>query len=73
MNLFRLHAEKKRGEILRPTTWLVIASNLFEAISSIPEGYFVKAVDVEVGTVAGPGPGPGPGRVVGRIDAPTVH
>ena len=67
MNLFRLHAEKKRGEILHPTTWLVIASTLFEAISAVPEGYFVKAVDVEVGAVAGPG------RVIGWIAAPTLH
>ena len=67
LNLFRLHVEKDQGETFRPTTWLVIVGNLFDAMSSVPEGYSVKAVDVEVGTVAGPG------RVIGRIAAPTVH
>lgn len=67
MNLFHLHAEKEQGETLRPTTWLVIAGSLFEAMSSVPEDYSVKAVDVGVGTVAGPG------RVIGWIAKPTVH
>ena len=67
MNLFHLHIEKDQGEILRPTTWLVIAGNLFDAMSSVPEGYSVKAADVEVGAVADSG------RVIARIAAPTMH
>lgn len=67
MNLFHVHVEKEQGETLRPTMWFVIAGNLFDTMSSVPEGYSVKAVDVEVGTVAGPG------RVIGWIAAPTVH
>ena len=67
MNLFHLHVEKDQGETLRPTTWLVIAGNVFDAMSSVPEGYSVKALDVEVGAVAGPG------RVIARIAAPTMH
>lgn len=67
MNLFHLHVEKDHEEALRPTTWLVIAGNLFDAMSSVPEGYSVKAVDVEVGAVAGPD------RVIGQIIAPTMH
>ena len=67
MNLFHLHVEKDQGQKRRPTTWLVIAGNLFDAMSSVPAGYSVKAVDVEVGTVGGPG------RVIGWIAAPTFH
>lgn len=65
MNLFHLRAEKEREA---PTTWLVIADSLLEAMSLVPEGFSVTAVEVQVSVVAGPG------RVIGWMgDAPTVH
>ena len=67
MNIFHLHAEKEQGHGRDPGTWLVIADSLFEAISLLPEGFLVKTVEVQVAAVAGPG------RVIGCIDAPTVH
>jgi len=67
MNRFHLHAEKEQGETRGPRTWLVVAGSLFEAMSTVPEGYSVKAVEVEVGAVAGPG------QVIGWIGAPTIH
>lgn len=67
MNLFHVHARKEEGATRGPSTWLVIAGSLFEAISSVPEEFSVTAVDVQMGAVAGPG------RVVGWMGAPTIH
>ena len=65
MNVFRLHAEKEQGAMRVAGTWLVVADNLFDAISLVPEGLCVKAVEIEAAPVAGPG------RVIGRL--PTLH
>lgn len=65
MNLFHLHIEKDQGEILRPTTWLVIAGNLFDAMSSVPEGYSVKQSMSRWALSRI--------RVIARIAAPTMH
>ena len=67
MNLFHVHAEKERGETRAPRTWFVIAGSLLEAMSLIPEGFSVKAVEVRLGTVEGPG------RVIGSMGGPTIH
>ena len=67
MNIFHLHAEKAQGGTRDAETWLVIADNLFDAISFVPEGFCVKAVEIQLAVAAGPG------RVVGCFGAPTVH
>ena len=53
MNLFRLRSEKEQGEVCSPRTWLVIAGNLYEAMSLIPEDFAVKAANAGTDTVAG--------------------
>ncbi len=67
MNLFHLHTENEQGVPRAPRKWLVVASCLFEAMSFVPEGSSVKAVEVQVGSV------PGPRRVIRSIDSPSVH
>lgn len=67
MNLFHLHAEKEQGATRRARTWLVIARSLFEAILFVPEGFSVKAVEVQVRTVSGPR------RVIRSIDSLSIH
>ncbi len=54
MNLFHLHVEKEQGATSRSRTWLVVADSLFEAMSVIPEGFSVKAVEVQVGNAVDP-------------------
>ncbi len=67
MNFFHVHAEKEPGEARARRTWFVIAGSLLEAMSLIPEDFSVTAVEVQMGTVAGPG------RVIGSMGAATVH
>lgn len=67
MNLFHLHAEKEQGETRSPRTWFVIAGNLYEAMSLIPEDFAVKAVKVQPRAVVGPG------RVIGSMGASIIH
>lgn len=67
MNIFHLHAEKGQGRTRDAGIWLVVAESLFEAISFVPEGYCVKAIEIQLAVVTGPG------RVVGCFGAPTVH
>jgi hypothetical protein len=67
MNLFHLHVEKEPGATSRTRTWLVIADSLFEAISVVPEGFSVKAVEVQVGTAVDPR------RVIKSTGASIVH
>jgi len=67
MNIFHLHAEEEQGRVRDAGTWLVVADSLLDAISLVPEGFCVKAVEVQLATVAGPG------RVIGCFGAPTVH
>lgn len=50
MNRFRIRAESGR----QGRTWLVVAGNLFEAMSFIPEDFAVRAVEVTVDAIAGP-------------------
>lgn len=66
MNLFRLRSEKEHGEVRSLRTWLVIAANLYEAISLVPENFAVKTAMVEPGAVAGPA------RVIGPMGAPII-
>ena len=67
MNLFHLHVEKKQGARSRSRTWLVVADSLFEAMTVVPEGFSVKAVEVQVGAAVDPP------RVIKSIPAPVVH
>jgi len=63
MNRFRIRAEKER----KGRTWLIVAGNLFEATSLIPEDFAVRAVEVKVDAVAGPR------RMIGWTDDQTIH
>ncbi len=67
MNLFHLDAEIEQGATCGRWTWLVVADSLFEAMSFVPEGFSVKAIEVQVGTARGPL------RVVASSGAPTIH
>ena len=67
MILFHVHAENEQGKTRAPRTWFVIAGSLIDAVSLIPDGLSVKAIEVRVGTVAGPG------RVIGSLAESTVH
>ena len=66
MNLFRLCSEREHGEVRSPRTWFVVAANLYEAMSLIPEDFAVKAVKVEPGAVSGPS------RMIGSMGAPII-
>lgn len=46
MNLFHLHVEKEQGATPHSSTWRVVADSLFEAMSVVPDGFAVKAVEV---------------------------
>lgn len=63
MNLFCIQTEKREPENTERRSWFIIADSLLEAMSSLPEGLSVKAVEVKLATVAGPS------QVVGRTDA----
>jgi hypothetical protein len=67
MNLFHLHVEKEQGARSRSRTWLVVADSLFEAISIVPEGFSVKAVEVQLGAAVDPP------RVIKSTPTPVVH
>ena len=67
MNLFRLHAENEQGETRSLRMWTVIAGNLYEAVSLIPEDFSVNAVTVQSSVLAGPG------RAIGSISESIVH
>lgn len=67
MNLFHLHVEQEQGAVSRPRTWLVVADSLFEAISVVPDGFAVKAVEVQVGTAVDPP------LAVGSLDVSVMH
>jgi hypothetical protein len=67
MNLFHLHVEGEQGATSRSRTWLVIADSLFEAISVVPDGFSVKAVEVQVGGAVDPR------RVIKSIGVPVVY
>lgn len=65
MNLFHLHVEKEARS--RSRTWLVVADSLFEAMTVVPEGFSVTAVEVQVGIAVDPPP------VIKSSPAPVVH
>lgn len=67
MNIFHLHAEKDFGGTRDARLWLVVADSLFDAVSLVPEGFYVKAAEVQVAQVAGRS------RVIGCFTPPTVH
>jgi hypothetical protein len=67
MNLFHLHVEKEQGARSRSRTWLVVADSLLEAMSVVPEGFSVKAVEVQVGAAANLP------LAIKWIDAPIIH
>lgn len=64
MNVFHIEAEREQDETAGVRTWLVVAGNLFEAMSLVPDGYTVKSVEVQLDAV------PGPGRVIGWMGPP---
>ena len=66
MNLFRLRSEKEQGAVRSPRNWFVIAGNLYEAMSLIPEDFAVKAANAGTDTVAGPA------RVIGSTGSPLI-
>ncbi len=66
MNLFNVHAEKAQEKELGPRIWFVIAGNVFDAISLVPDGFSVKAVDVHPAAVQGPD------RVIGWMGESTI-
>lgn len=67
MNIFHLHAEKQSDGMRDEGIWLVVADSLFDAVSLVPEGFYVKAAEVQMAAVAGPG------RVIGCFAPPTIH
>jgi len=67
MNLFHVYADRVQGERPGPRKWLVVADSLFEALSLIPRDRSVKAIEVQIGNVAGPV------RLIGAMGARTVH
>lgn len=67
MNLFHLHVEQEQGVVSNSRTWLVVADSLFEAISVVPDGFAVKAVEVQVGTAVDPP------RAIRSADVPVTH
>ena len=67
MNIFHLHAEKQLDGTCDTCTWFVIADSLLDAVSLIPEGFHVKAAEIQVAAVAGPG------RVIACFARPTIH
>lgn len=66
LEMHLIHVDTVREEdALRGTRiWLVIAANLYEAMSLIPTGYCPKAAEVRAGEVSGPG------RVIGWLGPP---
>jgi hypothetical protein len=67
MNIFRLHTEKQSTEARDTRTWLVVADSLLNAVSLLPEGFYVKAAEIERIAVVGPV------RVIGCLVSPTIH
>jgi len=67
MNIFHLHAEKESAGMRDARMWLVLADSLFDAVSLVPEGFYVKAAEVQIAAVAGPS------RVIACFAPPTIH
>lgn len=67
MNLFHLHVQKEQGAVPHSSMWRVVADNMFEAMSVVPDGFAVKAVWVQLGTAVDPS------RVIRSIAAPVMH
>ena len=64
MQLFHLHTVDDEHKASGTRTWLIIAGNLFEAMSLIPDGYTATAAEVQAGAVLGAG------RVIGWMGPP---
>lgn len=64
MQLFHLHTVNEEHKASGTRTWLIIAGNLFEAMSLIPDGYTATVAEVQAGAVLGPG------RVIGWMGPP---
>lgn len=67
MNLYCLHVEIEPGVKSKSRTLFVLADSLFGAISALPDGFFVKAVEVQVGNAVEPR------RVIKAVSGPVVH
>lgn len=67
MTLYHLRVESEQGARSSSRTWLVLADSLFEAISVVPDGFSVTAIDVQTGTVVDPR------RAIKAISEPVVH
>lgn len=66
VQLFHLHTVMEEDDDRQTRTWLVIADNLFEAVSLVPEGYVPAEAEVRTGAVVGPG------RVIGWMGMPSL-
>ncbi len=67
MNIFHLRATKQSDGTYDTRMWLVVADSLFDAISLVPEGFYVEAAEIQVAAATGPG------RVIGCFAPPTLH
>jgi hypothetical protein len=67
MNVFRLHAERVQEGTRDSRTWFIIADSLTDAVSLVPEGFYVK--DAEIGVIATSAYD----RMIGRIPGPTAE
>jgi hypothetical protein len=67
MNLYYLHVEIEPGVKSKSRTLFVLADSLFGAISALPDGFFVKAVEVQVGNAVEPR------RVIKAVSGTVVH
>jgi hypothetical protein len=64
---FSSSCREDRGWSTDAGMWFVVADSLLDAIALVPDGYCVKAVDIQVAAVIGPS------RVIGCFARPTVH
>jgi hypothetical protein len=67
MKLYYLHVEIEPGVKSKSRTLFVLADSLFGAISAVPDGVSVKAVEVQVGNAVEPR------CVIKAVSGPVVH
>jgi len=67
MNLYYLRVEIGPGVKSKSQTLFVLADSLLGAISAVPDGFSVKAIEVQVGNAGEPR------RVIKAISGPGVH
>jgi hypothetical protein len=67
MNLYYLHVEIEHGAKSKSRILFVLADSLVGAISAVPDGCSVKAVEVQAGNAVEPR------RVIKAVSGPVVH